>query len=183
MGAVVTAIMTAFFRGQMKRLIGLKFAPADLTTHWEALGDLPDDLVVAAVDRAQRECSEFPSPAQLMSYVDQARRAAPVPQGEDRGVELIAPVVIGVIPQTGTVIKAKREWRYYCEDCSDSGWRSIWCGDQTYAKPWQERGVCGRHGDHGAHEFVAVCPCASSNPDIRRRKERQSQATRRSTDD
>jgi hypothetical protein len=173
----------AVFESQMDRLAGLKFPPANLVTHWEALSALPAELLDAAIERAQRECNEFPSPSELLSFADQIRRSAPIPQEPDRGVELIAPVVIGVIPQTGTVIKAKREWRYYCEDCSDSGWRSIWCGDQTYAKPWQERGVCGRHGDHGAHEFVVPCPCASSNPDIRRRKERQSQATRRATDD
>jgi hypothetical protein len=61
--------MTATFKRQMQRLGGLKFAPSDLQTHWEALRDLSDPELVAAVDRAQRECDEFPSPRLLLSFV------------------------------------------------------------------------------------------------------------------
>lgn len=61
----VGAHMTPLFKRQMHRLGGLKFAPQTLDTHWEALRDLGDDEFVAAVDRAQRECDEFPSPRQL----------------------------------------------------------------------------------------------------------------------
>jgi hypothetical protein len=64
MGAVA---IPAWFRDQMKRLMGLKFAPADLTTHWEALSDLSQDDVAAAVTKAQRQCDEFPSPRLLRS--------------------------------------------------------------------------------------------------------------------
>lgn len=176
MGAIGTAMRPAF-AAQMKRLLGLKFAPSNLTTHWEALSDIPDDLLAEAVTRAAKDCIDFPAPKELRSFADQVRaRASAVAVEEDRGVELIAPVVLGTLP-TGTVIKAKREWRYYCEDCSDSGWRSIWCGEQTArTAPWMESGHCGRRGEHGSHEFVAACPCASSNPDIVRRKERMAHA-------
>ena len=186
MGAIGTAMRPAF-AAQMKRLLGLKFAPSNLTTHWEALSDIPDDLLAEAVTRAAKDCIDFPAPKELRSFADQVRaRASAVAVEEDRGVELIAPVVLGTLP-TGTVIKAKREWRYYCEDCSDSGWRSIWCGERfvmledgktkrELAMPWMESGHCGRRGEHGAHEFVAPCPCASSNPDIVRRKERMAHA-------
>jgi hypothetical protein len=178
----VTALVTEPFRHQLKRLKGLKFAPTDLTTHWEALQDVPLEMLTAAIDRAQRECEEFPSPAVLRGYVDQVRaRTVAITPEPDRGVDLPAPVELGTLP-TGTVLKAKREWRYYCEDCSDSGWRSCWCGDLKHAAPWMERGHCGRHGEHGAHEFVVPCPCASSNPDILRRKERQAHAGKRGTD-
>jgi hypothetical protein len=64
MGAVA---WPTWFRDQMKRLMGLKYAPADLTTHWEALSDLGQDNVAAAVTKAQRQCDEFPSPRLLRS--------------------------------------------------------------------------------------------------------------------
>lgn len=193
MGAVVTMMRPAF-AAQMKRLLGLKFAPADLTTHWEALQDIPDAILAEAVTAAAKDCIDFPAPKQIREFADRVRaRAAAVSVEEDRGVDLPEPVEIGVIEQTGFVVKAKREWRYYCEDCSDSGWRSVWCGDrdrrdeqgrvvQTYANPWQESGHCGRHGEHGPHEFVVACPCASSNPDIIRRKERMTHAGKRGND-
>ena len=60
--------MTAVFRRQMSRLLGLKFAPAALDTHWEALSDLSEADLTRAVTQAQRECDEFPSPRQLRSF-------------------------------------------------------------------------------------------------------------------
>lgn len=177
MGAV--AEMTPAFRAQMRRLIGLKFAPADLTTHWEALHDMPEALLEAAVDVAQRDCGEFPSPKMLKSFADQVRaRVVPVPQEEDRSEPNPSPLAV-TVPHTDKVIPLKRYWRYYCEDCSDSGWQSIWCGDPALAKPWQSHGHCGRNREHGPHEFVVVCPCASSNPDVQRRRERERQGGKR----
>jgi hypothetical protein len=174
----------AAFESQMDRLSGLKFPPSTLLTHWEALGDVSPDHLEAAVDKAQRECSEFPSPVQLRSYVDQVRaRNSAITPDEDRSVELPAPVELGTLP-TGFKVTAKREWRYYCEDCNDLGWRSVWCGEKTVrTAPWMETGHCGRRGEHGAHEFVVPCPCASSNPDIIRRKEQQAHAAKRGTKD
>jgi len=66
MGAVA---WPAWFGAAMKRLVGLKFAPTDLTTHWEALRDLPRLAIEDAVYRAQRECDEFPSPRKLRSFI------------------------------------------------------------------------------------------------------------------
>lgn len=58
-----------WFKAQMKRLLGLKFAPTDLSTHWEALSDLTEAELEDAVACAQRECDEFPSPRKLRSFV------------------------------------------------------------------------------------------------------------------
>lgn len=172
MGRVAVAEIPLWFRQQMSRLIGLKFAPSDMTTHWEALHDMPEALLDAAVTKAQQETSEFPTPKMLRVYADQVRaRVFPVPEEEPRGVELDAPVALGTLP-TGLTLTARRTWRYYCEECSDSGWRSVWCGDVGLAKPWQAHGVCGRRREHGSHEFVVPCPCASSNPDVQRKLER-----------
>jgi hypothetical protein len=43
-----------FFNAQMDRLSGLRFPPVDMTTHWEALSDLPAEALEAAVTHAQR---------------------------------------------------------------------------------------------------------------------------------
>lgn len=70
MGALTAAaVWPDSFREQMRRLMGLKFAPTDLAAHWGALSDLTRAELEAAVSRAQRECDEFPSPRILRSFV------------------------------------------------------------------------------------------------------------------
>lgn len=162
----------------MARLDGLKFKPQTLQSHWEQLHDMPEVLLSAAVEKAQAECSGFPSPKMLKIFADAVRpRVIPVPEEEDRAVDLPAPVVLGTLP-TGLAVKAKRTWTYYCEDCSDLGWVTFACGVGP-SKPWVERRDCGRHRDHGWHEWVAPCPCAERNPDVQRKRERDRQGGRR----
>lgn len=177
--------MTAAFRAQMKRLVGLKFAPTDLTTHWEALKDMPEPLLEAAVAKAQSETSEFPSPKMLKSYADQLRlRVLGVPDEVDRSVPLPTTREI-VVPQVGKVIPITRDWKYYCDDCNDQGWRSLWCGahGETPRFPWLDVRHCGRHQEHGPHEWTEKCPCFDQNPDVQRRLERQRQTARKSEKD
>lgn len=180
MGAVTTMI-PAWFRTQMSRLLGLKFAPADLTTHWEALSDVPVSVLEAAVTRAQKTRVDFPTPVELRTDADavahMVRASAPA---EDRATALPEPFTIQV-PQAGTVVSVTREWRYYCEQCSDSGWYSLWCGARAVAiseqatreiaKPWQESRPCDRRGEHGAHEWVSRCACYDTNPALVRKRE------------
>lgn len=178
MGAVTTlADIEPWFLDQMKRLIGLKFAPSDLTTHWEALRTMPEPLLAEAVTRAQRECTNFPAPWMIRSFGEQVRsRVLGLPADEDRTRPLGAPVVLGRLPN-GTEVVATRTWNYYCDRCSDCGWRTFWCG-QGGAQPWQVAQSCSRVQEHGTHEWVAPCPCADANPAIIRRKERALAAVR-----
>jgi hypothetical protein len=170
MGALIHPDMPAWFRAQMARMVGLRFVPQDLRTHWEGLSDIPEALLEAAVSEAQRKCHNFPTPWQVRTFADQARRVVcPVPPDEDRTVPLPAPMVIGHLP-TGRPIVALRTWRYYCEDCSDSGLRTYWCGPPEGGRPWLTRLDCGRSFEHAAHEWVKACACAASNPDVQRRK-------------
>jgi hypothetical protein len=167
------------FSAQMARLDGLKFKPHSLQSHWEQLHDMPEVLLSAAVEKAQAECSDFPSPKMLKIFAEAVRsRVIPVPPEEDRGADLPEPVELGTIPQAGLTLKAKRTWTYYDEACSDSGWQTIWCGE-TPPKPWLDRGHCGRNQEHLPHEFVVVCPCSTSNPAVIRRRERERQVGRR----
>lgn len=161
----------AAFETQMARLSGLKFRPAELQTHWEALKDIPDAVLEAAVTKAQRTRTEFPSPVELRQDADTvAHHVAPVAAEEDRGVPLAEPFSI-TVPEVGTVLSVTREWRYYCESCEDGGWRSHWCGDRTaHAKPWQESGHCGRRNEHAPHEWVEHCACYETNPALVRKR-------------
>jgi len=168
------------FQGQMARMSGLKFAPKELQTHWEALRDMPEPLLAAAVAHAQKTSDEFPSPKMLRMYADQLRaRVVPLEEPPDRSTPNPTPVEV-VIPQTGQVLPFQRYWRYYCEDCSDSGWLTFWCGETPDVErfPWLVRRRCNRNREHYAHEWVTACPCAPTNPDVQRRLERDRRVKR-----
>lgn len=172
MGAVATTI-PSWFIAQMKRLTGLKFAPADLATHWEALSDVPPTVLEAAIGRAQKTRADFPSPVELRQDADQVKaHAQRIEPQEDRGVPLAQPFTI-TVPEVGTVVSVTREWRYYCEDCSDSGWRPMWCGPETPQKPWLEPRSCSRRSDHHSHEWVTPCGCWDTNPALKRKRDAQ----------
>ena len=166
--------MTPAFRDQMRRLMGLRFAPADLQTHWEALSDVPGGILAEAVSRAQKTRAEFPSPVELRQDCDAvAHLARPVVEDEDRGVALAKPFTI-TVPGVGTVVSITREWNYYCDHCEDTGMRSMWCGEfvEHVTKPWQMRMACERTKEHMPHEFVARCGCWDTNTALIRKRER-----------
>lgn len=177
MGAVVTTVPPDF-AACMKRLVGLKFAPSDLTTHWEALRDLAADELDVAIMRATRECDEFPSPKMLRAFVDEHRARVVVPEEDpSRAVDLDDARTVAL--PDGTTIPVPREWSYYCDVCSDTGMRSFWCGDSpSKRQPWLTVGRCGRRKAHGEHEWVEACPCAPTNPDVIRKQLRAQQVTR-----
>ena len=168
----------AAFEHRMDRLGGLKFKPVSLQTHWEALRDLADAELDAAIARAQREADEFPSPKMLRAFVDEVRMRPTVEPAEDRSVP-VEPTTIDVA-DLGLKIPVTREWRYYCEDCRDTGMRALWCGPDKDPSPFlgRAKSTCERRKEHGSHEFVVECPCASSNPDVQRRKARDQQVKR-----
>lgn len=166
--------MTPAFREQMRRLMGLRFAPADLTTHWEALQDVPIAILAEAVTRAQKTRAEFPTPVELRQDADAvAHLVRPSIEDEDRGVDLAQPVTLGCLPD-GTPVIQHRVWRYLCDLCSDSGTVSVWCGEATpYTPAWMTRGPCERRKEHLPHEWVQRCRCWDSNPDLIKKRERQ----------
>lgn len=167
------------FTTEMDRLAGLKFRPANLQTHWEALSDLADAELDAAITRAQRECEEFPAPKMIRAFVDDFRGRAPVPPQEARFGR--ARKKVFQLPD-GTELKIDREWTYYCDECSDCGWRSQWCGATKSPRyPWLDRMRCERKNEHDDHEWAGPCPCAATNPDVLRRIARAQQVVRKQT--
>lgn len=178
-------VTVEFFRQQMDRLRGLRFVPSDLDTHWEALRDLPDAVLEAAVTRAQRTRVEFPTPVELRMDADQVaphvRHVEPLP---DQGVDLPEPVQLGTLPTGRPLPPATRLWRYYCEVCNDTGTQALWCGKRPTVgghvrQPWMPVEECGafncrklKHGDTAyGHEWFRRCVCADSNPAVLRSRE------------
>lgn len=154
------------FKLQMHRLSGLKFAPSTYDTHWEALSDLSDEQLHAAVSRATRECDEFPSPKMLRAFVTLEARRVNVPE-EDRGTDLSEPVVIP-FPLGGRDLRITREWRYYCDTCQDGGWQSFQCDGHSQ---------CGRDRQCPyPHKYVKRCACWETNPALIRKREKAAQS-------
>ena len=156
------------------RLMVLRGVPAGTDSHWEALQDMPEDVFAAAVGYALKSREWFPVPAELRMDADQVRRdVRPMAPEEPRDVPLEQPFTV-TVPHVGTVVAIAREWRYYCDICSDGAWDSRWCGARTPAtKPWQGDGDCGRHATHEPHEFVSRCACRDTNPALVRKRENQ----------
>jgi|TARA_R110001583_G_scaffold5456_7_gene29230 hypothetical protein len=167
-----------FFHDQMARLIGLRFVPSDMTTHWEALRDLPDDVLTAAVTRAGRTRVEFPTPYELRQDADRIRTDTPPPPDESTALE--EPYTI-VIPQSNTSVLVTHEHTYHCEDCRDTGWYDRWCGDVALKPPWMSVQVCKRYDGHAAHGWMEPCVCASHNPALIRKQTNQQQYAEKHT--
>lgn len=168
----------AFFETQMARLVGLKFRPAELDTHWEALQDLPPDALEAAVTRAQRTRVDFPTPYELRQDADLSRAAVAVLDAPDQSSPLSSPRTIEVANPFGGEdlhLRIDREWHYYCDTCHDTGWDSTaWCGDpkNPSRKPWQAPRTCDRRGAHAPHDWARHCACWDTNPAlVKKRKD------------
>jgi hypothetical protein len=161
-------------RAALDTLTGLKFRPADYKTHWAGLQDMPLEVLRAAVARAAKQCAEFPTPAELRGLAD----ASPVPvQPFDQSVPLDTPVIIPPAPFGTKPHVITREWRYYCDICSDSGWDEFWCDGSPAVpgnrarQPWVPIAPCDRTKPHLPHSFVRACHCESTNIAIQARKQ------------
>src|SRR5262245_43707708 len=160
----MSAIPKWFIR-RLQILESLKFAPASMSLHWLALRDVNEADLQHAVERAARECDEFPSPKMLRVFITEKHAHAIAPQPEDRSTAATTPRAF-TVPNVSTPVNITREWRYYCLVCNDSGWINHWCGSEAPQKPWLVRRTCERRGEHGSHEWVRLCPCVARNPDV-----------------
>ena len=164
-------------RRELDTLRGLKFPPPDYQTHWTALQDMTLASLHSAVVRAAKECQTFPTPAELRDMVN-----VTVSRPEGYSEPLDVPKQVSA-PFLSKPITITREWIYYCEDCSDSGWTTFWCGASNRAqKPWQIVRACERRGDHGPHEWVARCHCYERNHAVQQRVQDQSERAAKRTE-
>jgi hypothetical protein len=159
------------FEAHLSRLLALPFPPPHTEAHWESLRNVREDVFSAAVSEAAALYDAFPTPRQLLACVAAAeRRRAELGPAPDQSAPLDEPVYFEV-PNYGK-LKITREWKYFCEDCSDSGWRTYNCGAVTRPKPDTIGVACERTIDHAPHEWVGRCACAESNPEVIRKRER-----------
>jgi hypothetical protein len=159
------------FDAHLKRLAVLPFPPPTTDTHWDTMQNVPEDVLSAAVTEAAAMFDAFPTPRQLLACVAAVRRR--MAQGgltPDQSTPLPDTIYFDV-PNYGR-LPIKREWKYHCEDCSDSGWRTYNCGAVTRPKPDTIGVACERTIDHAPHEWVGRCACAESNPEVIRKRER-----------
>ena len=166
-----------FFDRQMTRLAVLRFPPADIESHWDALQDIPADVFTAAVSHALKTRRDFPVPAELRAdadYVAWSVRPALEADAATRETTLEQPFTV-TIPEVGTVVSITREWLYYDDHCSDTGWVSCWCGasDEPNRKSWFEVSRCSKRSEHPPHEWVQRCACWETNPALVRKREAQ----------
>jgi len=163
-----------FFNEQMSRLVGLRFVPRDMTTHWEGLRELPEDVLVAAVSMAGRTRVDFPTPHELRQDADAGRTTTTLEE-PDRTTALEQPYTV-TIPDSNTSVIVDREWTYCCDECSDSGWRHWWCGPPpNLSPPWQLERSCDRNRDHAPHAWIGHCACSASNSALVRKRTNQAQ--------
>jgi hypothetical protein len=150
---------------QIVRLSVLRGIPDDICEYFSALKDVPDERFTLAVSHALKTRAWFPSPAELRADVDATAPQISAVQADPKMEPLIGGGYEMVLknPFNGAElrIKVSRVWKFDCEDCSDSGWRSNQCPSDP----------CGRRYLHDAHEWVQRCHCVDWNPTIRRRKE------------
>lgn len=164
----------AAFDAQMRRMVGLRFAPPVLDTHWEGLQGVPLEALTKAVTHAIISRRDFPTPAELREDIDRitpAQESAPLGRGSEN---LDQPIPLGQLPDGTRLPAATRIWHYYCETCSDCGWEPVWCGEGRSPFPWVTVQMdCGRYHEHAAHEFSRRCGCWDSNPELIRKRETQ----------
>jgi len=129
-------ITLADFTGHMKRL-GAAFKPVDaakIDAYYEALRDIPADILgraLAAVIRSERF---FPTVVSIRAAADLERRGRPRPLSD--------PGHVGA---------------FVCPSCEDSGWLWRECDGSGHC------GVRGCSATRYAHRYVLKCDCFSTN--------------------
>lgn len=148
------------------------FTEADYLAYAQMLADTPTEAVRRALAALQAEGGRwFPTVAEILAT---AQQTAPrvIPGTTIARKPLDAPVVLQLPAGSLTV---QDEQPYACEECSDTGWASFWCGPRGGGKPWHQHGICGRHREHPAHEWTGECGCRGWNSEYQQKRAYQVQ--------
>lgn len=162
---------------QLGRMVILRNMPGDSEEYWRVFEHYPEDVFADGVSKALDSRTWFPTPSELKedcklarpTKVFQSAAQRPIGQGEPRTIR-------NPFGGTDIVVTEYRDWNYYCDECSDEGRRTYWCGRDGSPYPWVQRRSCERRHEHGSHEHVTECQCAATNPAVRHRKERAAAA-------
>lgn len=131
--------------------------------YWEALEDVPFELVHRAIGEAIRRSEFLPTVAVLRKLADVVADQGPDPT-------LGPPLLAGHV-DTAEYEESLRVL-YACRECEDTGFVSHQCSPDV---PLDER--CGRAkcaaGVAPPHHFVTGCLCRSTNPNFLRKIKRK----------
>lgn len=121
-----------------------------LLAYFEALEDLPFDLIEQASIEVKRQARHMPKPADFREAVQKVRRAAPQPPP--------------VIDEHGAAVLT-----FACLRCEDTGWRPA-CGCDMGRLDMSHR--CPNHGGEGYDKKsptrVRACECRPTNAHFNR---------------
>jgi hypothetical protein len=161
---------------QFQRLVVLKGMPGDTEAYWDALQDMPLDVLTAAVGHSLKTRAWWPTPAEIRLDADAARPQRPIYEPPTSYRVPLDGAVKHIIanPFGGQPIEVfvTQDLYRHCEACEDSGWMKCWCGEAENVRwPWMVRRHCGRREEHGSHDWATRCVCEETNPVIIRRKE------------
>lgn len=146
--------MTSIDRPAFARLVSTlatvhnrKVDDATLLAYFEALEDIPLELIEAGAKELQKHSRHMPKPADFREAVQKVRRAAaPLPPVTDEHGQ---PVLT-----------------FVCLRCEDTGWRPV-CGCDTGRLDMSHR--CPEHGGEGKAPIrVRACECRPTNANFHR---------------
>lgn len=126
------------FARMASQLRWLDYRPTDTANFYEALRDLPIDLLHESAKQIATQANRkfFPTTAEW-------RSKALIIEAERRRAAIVG----------------ERVWKTECDTCEDSGWEYFFCpGDQT----------CGRQKSHLPHNYVRPCVCRPTNATYQR---------------
>jgi hypothetical protein len=161
---------------QLGRLFILKGAPTDTEPYWEALRDIPVEVLAAGISHAIKTRAWFPAPAEIRHDCDAAKpKKAMAVHPTSRMVPMDGAKTVTIANPfggEGITVTITEEHQPWCDDCGDSGEVVMWCGDDLSQRwPWLPVAPCGRRHAHAPHDWARHCLCVERNPTILRRKE------------
>jgi hypothetical protein len=129
---------------------------------------------------AVRTRAFFPTPAELYADCEAtAPRETWIAERRDAQVDDQIVHIPNPFGGNGLTVRVSKVWEYDCDDCSDGGTVSFWCGTPGVGKkPWQLVVPCGNRHEHTPHEYVTRCGCWDRNPSLIRKRAAQAQHAR-----
>ena len=141
-------MLREWFDEQLGRLSELKGQPKSSDSHFEALGDIPPDVLSAGVGHALKTRVWYPVPAELRADCDAAGTApqASLPPRRTRPLETPRTLrIANPFGGKGITVHVTDVYEDDCTRCGDTGWAPL--GNR-----------------------VARCHCIETNPTIQRRR-------------
>ena len=165
----------AWFDVQLGRMVVLRNMPMDSSEYWPVFAQIPEAIVMRGINHAIKSRTFFPTPAELLIDCDTARARTPEPEPDRPHGDGFTATIRNPFGGKNISVQVDREWKHYCDHCSDTGHRTRWCGAFTdpNRKPWVDVGACAWKREHGTHEWAERCVCWDTNPALLRRRDRE----------